>query len=116
MARRYRYEYLMKKRAKERARIEKEERLQNLSGNEKKMRELIGWGLYIAVLVCAVHLVTTYVGQRTVVAGDSMLNTIHDKDNLIIDKFFIVSETQRDMRLLFSLIAMRKKLFISSAL
>ena len=86
MARRYRYEYLMRKRAKERARLEREERLQNLSSSEKKIRELLGWGLYIVVLICAVHLVTTYVGQRTVVAGDSMMNTLHDKDNLIIDK------------------------------
>ena len=86
MARRYRYEYLMKKRAKERARMEREERLQNLSSSEKKMRELFGWVAYIVVLVCVVHLTVTYVGQRTVVAGDSMLNTLHDKDNLIIDK------------------------------
>lgn len=67
MARRYRYEYLMKKK-------------------NKKIRELFGWVAYIVVLVCAVHLTVTYVGQRTVVAGDSMLNTLHDKDNLIIDK------------------------------
>lgn len=86
MARRYRYEYLMRKRAKERARKEREERLQSLSSGEKKIRELLGWAAYIVVLVCAVHLVTTYVGQRTVVAGDSMLNTLHDEDNLIIDK------------------------------
>ena len=85
MARRYRYEYLMRKRAKERAKMEREERLQNLS-SEKKMRELFGWVAYIVVLVCIVHLTVTYVGQRTVVAGDSMLNTLHDKDNLIIDK------------------------------
>ena len=86
MARRYRYEYLMRKRAKELARMEREERLQNLSSSEKKMRELFGWVAYIVVLVCIVHLTVTYVGQRTVVAGDSMLNTLHDKDNLIIDK------------------------------
>ncbi len=86
MARRYRYEYLMRKRAKEQARMEREERLQNLSSGEKKMRELFGWIAYIVVLVCAVHLTVTYVGQRTVVAGDSMLNTLHDKDQLIIDK------------------------------
>ena len=59
MARRYRYEYLMRKRAKERARKEREERIQNLSSIERKVRELIGWELYIAVLVCAIHLVTT---------------------------------------------------------
>ena len=86
MARRYRYEYLVKKRAKEQAKMEKEERLQNLSSSEKKIRELFGWVAYIVVLVCIVHLTVTYVGQRTVVAGDSMLNTLHDKDNLIIDK------------------------------
>ena len=67
MARRYRYEYLMKKK-------------------NKKIRELFGGVAYIVVLVCIVHLTVTYVGQRTVVAGDSMLNTLHDKDNLIIDK------------------------------
>ncbi len=67
MARRYRYEYLMKKK-------------------NKKIRELFGGVAYIVVLVCVVHLTVTYVGQRTVVAGDSMLNTLHDKDNLIIDK------------------------------
>lgn len=44
MARRYRYEYLMRKRAKERARQEREERLQNLSSSERKIRELFGWG------------------------------------------------------------------------
>ena len=67
MARRYRYEYLMKKK-------------------NKKIRELFGGVAYIVVLVCIVHLTVTYVGQRTAVAGDSMLNTLHDKDNLIIDK------------------------------
>lgn len=86
MARRYRYEYFIRKRANERARMDKEERLQTLSNGKKKMRELFGWVAYIAVLVCVVHLTVTYVGQRTVVAGDSMLNTLHDKDNLIIDK------------------------------
>ena len=86
MARRYRYEYLMRKRAKEWARMEREEKLKNLSSSERKMRELFGWVAYIVVLVCIVHLTVTYVGQRTVVAGDSMLNTLHDKDNLIIDK------------------------------
>ena len=86
MARRYRYEYLMRKRAKERARMEREEKLKNLSSSERKMCELFGWVAYIVVLVCVVHLTVTYVGQRTVVAGDSMLNTLHDKDNLIIDK------------------------------
>lgn len=86
MARRYRYEYLQRKKAREIKRAERDAQLQGRSSTERKVRELFGWVLYIAVLVCAVHLITTYVGQRTVVAGDSMLNTLHDKDNLIIDK------------------------------
>ncbi|MBQ8802857.1 MAG: signal peptidase I [Tyzzerella sp.] len=86
MARRYRYEYLQRKKARELKRAEREAQLHSRSSTERKVRELFGWVLYIAVLVCAVHLITTYVGQRTVVAGDSMLNTLHDKDNLIIDK------------------------------
>lgn len=86
MARRYRYEYLQRKKARELQRAEREAQLQSRSSTERKARELFGWVLYIAVIVCAVHLITTYVGQRTVVAGNSMLNTLHDKDNLIIDK------------------------------
>lgn len=46
MARRYRYEYLQKKKSKERARLEREERIQNLSSSERKLRELLGWGVY----------------------------------------------------------------------
>lgn len=59
MARRYRYEYLQRKKARERARAEREVQLQSRSSTERKAR---------------------------VVAGDSMLNTLHDGDNLIIDK------------------------------
>lgn len=80
MARRYRYEYLQRKKARERARAEREAQIQSRSSTERKVRELFGWVLYIVVLVCAVQLTVTYVGQRTVVAGDSMLNTLHDKD------------------------------------
>ncbi len=96
MARRYRYEYLQRKKARELKKVEKEAQLQSRSDIERKTRSLLGWVLYIVVLVCSVHLVTTYVGQRTVVAGDSMLNTLHDKDNLIIDKIsYRIREPER---------------------
>lgn len=83
MARRYRYEYWKKKRAREKA---KAENLANQSDAEKTVRELIGWVVYILIVVCATYLIVTYVGQRTKVSGDSMLNTLHDEDNLIVDK------------------------------
>lgn len=49
-------------------------------------RELLGWLLYIAVVVCITYLVITYVGQRTEVSGESMAPTLHSGDNLIVEK------------------------------
>ena len=83
MARRYRYEYLMRKKAREQA---KEERLANQTEREKELREALGWILYILIVVCATYLIVTYVGQRTKVSGDSMQATLQDGDNLIVDK------------------------------
>ena len=83
MARRYRYEYLMKKKAKERARAE---RLANQTDREKELREALGWIIYILIVVCATYLIVTYVGQRTKVSGDSMQATLQDGDNLIVEK------------------------------
>ena len=83
MARRYRYEYLMKKKARERA---KEERLANQTDRERELRETLGWIVYILIVVCATYLIVTYVGQRTKVSGDSMQATLQDGDNLIVDK------------------------------
>lgn len=83
MARRYRYEHWKKKRAKERKKAEK---LSNQSDGERAARELFGWVVYILIVVCATYLIVTYVGQRTKVSGKSMMNTLYDKDNLIVDK------------------------------
>lgn len=83
MARRYRYEHWKKKRAREKA---KAERLANQSDAERAIREVLGWVVYILIVICATYLIVTYVGQRTKVSGDSMLNTLHDEDNLIVDK------------------------------
>ena len=83
MARRYRYEHWKKKRARERA---KKKRLEQQTDVEKNVRELLGWIMYIVIVMCATYFIVTYVGQRTKVSGDSMLNTLHDEDNLIVDK------------------------------
>ena len=83
MARRYRYEYRMRKKAREEA---KAERLANQTERERELREAIGWVVYILIVVCATYLIVTYVGQRTKVSGDSMQATLQDGDNLIVDK------------------------------
>lgn len=49
-------------------------------------RELLGWVVYILVIVGLTYLIITYVGQRTRVSGQSMETTLSDGDNLIVDK------------------------------
>lgn len=83
MARRYRYEYLMKKKAREKAKAEK---LAKQTARERELREVLGWIIYIVIVILATYLIVTYVGQRTKVSGDSMQATLHDGDNLIVDK------------------------------
>lgn len=56
---------------------------------EKKpglLREIIGFLVYVAVVVGITYLIITFVGQRTYVSGSSMENTLSDGDNLIVDK------------------------------
>ena len=50
------------------------------------LRELVGWLVYILVIVAVTGLIVTFVGQRTRVSGQSMETTLHDGDNLIVDK------------------------------
>ncbi|MDO4554456.1 MAG: signal peptidase I [Lachnospiraceae bacterium] len=52
----------------------------------KLKNEIIGTILYFVVVMVAVFLIITYVGQRTVVNGDSMVPCLNDGDNLIMDK------------------------------
>lgn len=50
------------------------------------LKEVISTILYLAAVMCAIYLLITYVGQRTVVSGDSMEPTLSHEDNLIVDK------------------------------
>ena len=52
----------------------------------KVLREIISTILYMIAVMCAVYLLIAYVGQRTIVSGDSMVPTLHNQDNLIVDK------------------------------
>lgn len=49
-------------------------------------RELLGWIVFIMIVVAASWGVVTFVGQRTQVSGSSMETTLSDGDQLIVDK------------------------------
>lgn len=83
MEHRERYEYLKKKKEKE---LAKEQKIEGRSKTENVVREVLGWGVYILIVIAATYLIVTYVGQRTMVSGDSMEATLQDGDNLIVDK------------------------------
>lgn len=53
---------------------------------KKFLKELLSMSLYLLGILVLTFLVIQYVGQRTVVNGESMENTLMDGDNLIVDK------------------------------
>ena len=50
------------------------------------LKEILSWIIYIVVVIALTYIVITYVGQRTEVKGESMMCTLQDGDNLIVDK------------------------------
>ena len=50
------------------------------------LKEIVSTVLYLLAVVCVVFLLIKYVGQRTIVDGESMVPTLHHQDNLIVDK------------------------------
>lgn len=54
---------------------------------KKKLRGiLIEVVLYIAIIVLCVKVVPRYVIQRTIVDGESMMDTLKDRENLLVEK------------------------------
>lgn len=49
-------------------------------------KEILSWVFYIAFVFVLTWVIITFVGQRTRVDGRSMMNTLHDGDNLIVEK------------------------------
>lgn len=49
-------------------------------------KEIMSWAFYILFVIAATYLIIHFVGQRTVVSGRSMENTLHNGDNLIVEK------------------------------
>lgn len=54
--------------------------------NKNIIEETIDWGKHIVIAVLIAGFIIIFVGQRTVVSKTSMVPTLHDKDNLIIEK------------------------------
>lgn len=50
------------------------------------LRELGSWLLYLLFVLVFSYVIITYVGQRTRVDGESMETTLHNDDNLLVDK------------------------------
>lgn len=69
-------------------RIEKNDRKEGFNMEKERgiLRELVGWIVYLLIIIGITYLIITYVGQRTKVSGQSMETTLHDGDNLIVDK------------------------------
>ena len=65
----------------------KKETIEKASEENKSMgREILDLVIYVAVVALIVYLILHFVGQRTVVNGDSMDNTLKDGQSLIMDK------------------------------
>ena len=56
-----------------------------MSGDSHKkengiIREILGWILYIAIIIGLTYFIVTYIGQRTNVSGSSMEPMLSDGD------------------------------------
>ncbi len=68
---------------------EKQDVRKDAAKEEEKLdikKEIMSWIFYILFVVVLTYLIIHFVGQRTVVDGRSMENTLHDGDNLIVEK------------------------------
>ncbi|MCX7748564.1 MAG: signal peptidase I [Clostridia bacterium] len=55
-------------------------------GKKKILREILEWAAYISAAIAISLLITAYVGQKTIVYGKSMEPTLHDGNQLWIEK------------------------------
>lgn len=50
------------------------------------LKEILGTSVYLLIILLITYLFVQFVGQRTEVVGSSMENTLHNGDNLLVDK------------------------------
>jgi signal peptidase I len=53
---------------------------------KQTLKDVLGFSIYLLIILILTYLVIHFVGQRTVVHGESMENTLYDGDNLVVDK------------------------------
>ncbi len=53
-------------------------------------KDILDMAVYCLAVLVVCYLIINFVGQRTIVVGDSMENTLFDGDNLIVDKITYV--------------------------
>ena len=69
--------------------LQEKEMLENTkedTNRENPVKEFFSWLLYVAGVILLTFLFITFVAQKTEVSGRSMLNTLHDRDSLIVSK------------------------------
>lgn len=64
----------------------KKAKKQEVEETKSMTREIIDMVLYLVFVAAMVYLILHFVGQRTVVNGDSMCDTLQDGQSLIMDK------------------------------
>ena len=67
--------------------LQEKEMLENTkedTNRENPVKEFFSWLLYVAGVILLTFLFITFVAQKTEVSGRSMLNTLHDRDSLIV--------------------------------
>lgn len=73
-----------------------EETVKKKSSMNKVLKELFSTAIYILVVFAITWLLITFVGQRTIVDGDSMNDTLQNGDSLWVDKIsYRFSDPQR---------------------
>ena len=51
-----------------------------------RLYSLLDWVVYLLIIVVAAFLLLTYVAQRTLVDGTSMMPTLQDRDSVLVEK------------------------------
>ena len=52
----------------------------------EKLKEVLSTSVFLLIVLLCSYLFVHYVGQRTLVNGESMEDTLQDGDNLLVDK------------------------------
>ncbi len=60
--------------------------IRNKNNSNNIVKSIFEWIIYIGIIILSVYLITTFVVIRTDVSGESMENTLHDKDSLLVEK------------------------------